>query len=120
VTPQRCVMVVDDDGAIRSLLTLVLESHGYEVAAASDGQEALDLIREALPDVVLTDLDMPRLDGWQLISNLRLDPLVSEIPVIVVSAAVDLLNQDDLGVRAVIRKPFRVDALIHLLESVLQ
>ena len=117
--PRRCVMLVEDDGSIREFLTLVLESHGYDVAAARDGQEALDLLEETVPDVVLTDLEMPRLDGWQLISTLRFDPVVSQVPVIVISAAVGPLSQDDLGVHAVIEKPFLVENLIQVLETVL-
>jgi chemosensory pili system protein ChpA (sensor histidine kinase/response regulator) len=116
--PRRRVMLVEDDGSIREFLTFALESHGYEVAAARDGQEALDLLEETVPDVVLTDLEMPRLDGWQLISTLRFDPVVNQIPVIVISAAVGPLSQDDLGVRAVIEKPFLVEKLIHLLETI--
>jgi chemosensory pili system protein ChpA (sensor histidine kinase/response regulator) len=117
--PQRCVMLVEDTSAIRELLRVVLENEGHEVIAARDGQEALDLLETTTPDVILTDLEMPRLDGWQLITALRFDPVASPIPVVVVSAEIGTHTAEELGVRAVVHKPFSPVDLVRVLDSIL-
>jgi CheY-like chemotaxis protein len=68
---QRQVLVVDDDPTIRTCLTLLLESVGYDVASAEDGIEALSLISENAPDIIISDLNMPRMSGIDLLSEIR-------------------------------------------------
>jgi CheY-like chemotaxis protein len=68
---QRQVLVVDDDPAIRTCMTMLLESAGYYVAVAEDGLEALLLINESAPDILVSDLNMPRLSGFNLLSEMR-------------------------------------------------
>ena len=71
-TPAPCqVLVVDDDPAIRACLTAVLKSAGYDVAAAKDGIEALLSISESAPDIIISDLNMPRMSGFDLLSEVR-------------------------------------------------
>ena len=116
---RRCVLLVEDTRAIRELLSLVLEDEGHEVVVARDGQEALDLLETVTPDVILTDLMMPRVDGWQLIAALRFDPVASPIPIVVISSELGLDTAEDLGVHAVLPKPFRPLELVRVLEAVL-
>jgi CheY-like chemotaxis protein len=68
---QRQVLVVDDDPAIRACMTMLLESVGYDVAVAEDGLEALLLINESAPDILVSDLNMPRMSGFDLLSEVR-------------------------------------------------
>jgi CheY-like chemotaxis protein len=68
---QRQVLVVDDDPTIRTCLTVLLESVGYDVATAGDGLEALLLINESTPDIVISDLNMPEMSGVDLLSEIR-------------------------------------------------
>jgi len=68
---QRQVLVVDDDPTIRTCLTQLLESVGYDVATAVDGVEALLLINESAPDIIISDLNMPRMSGVNLLSEIR-------------------------------------------------
>lgn len=68
---QRQVLVVDDDPTIRTCLTMLLESVGYDVAAAEDGIQALLLIGENAPDIMISDLNMPRMSGIDLLSEVR-------------------------------------------------
>ena len=68
---QRQVLVVDDDPAIRTCLTILLESVGYDVDAAEDGIEALLLMSEHLPDIIISDLNMPRMSGVDLLSEIH-------------------------------------------------
>ena len=89
--PRRpSVLVVDDVGAVRELERSVLAAGGYEVRTARDGEEALELARARRPDLVVTDYDMPRLDGLGLCRTIRDTPALASLPVLVVTA-----NQDE-------------------------
>ncbi len=79
------VLVVDDDSAARDLLTRFLERESFEVKTARDGREGLALARRYRPKVVLLDIEMPNIDGWQVLQSLRSDPALAETPVIMIS-----------------------------------
>jgi two-component system chemotaxis response regulator CheY len=109
----RRVLVVDDDDAIRNLLDDVLELEGYESRTAPDGASALAAARDWTPDLIVLDLMMPRMDGWQFREAQLEQPSLREVPVLVVSAsrrASDAYR--DLGAAAVVAKPFDLDDLI--------
>ncbi len=80
------VLVVDDDPVIVRLLRVNFEMEGYEVATAGDGEEALATARADRPDVVVSDIMMPRLDGFALAAALRADPDLSGVPIMLLSA----------------------------------
>ncbi|HET6439545.1 MAG TPA: diguanylate cyclase [Anaeromyxobacter sp.] len=117
------LLVADDEPDARDLLAEALGAE-YEVLTASDGQEAVDLARAQHPDAVLLDLNMPRLDGFQVLEQLRADPATVEIPVILVSARGDdagKVRALDQGAVDYLQKPFseremraRVDRTIRL------
>ena len=112
-----CVLIVDDHPAIRDAVRLILEEEGYCVALAADGQAALDRIAASPPDVVLTDLNMPAVPGWELPARIR--ALHLSIPVIFMSTATDLAALATAhGANAYIAKPFAIDALLVLLSGV--
>jgi CheY-like chemotaxis protein len=71
MTPQKTVMVVEDEPAIRSLLSITLEGENYHVETAADGQEALEKVEQMHPDAILLDLMLPKIDGWALIDALN-------------------------------------------------
>ena len=79
------VLIVDDDSAARDLLTRFVEREGFEVKTARDGREGLALARRYRPKVVLLDIEMPNVDGWQVLQSLRADPVLSDTPVIMIS-----------------------------------
>jgi len=108
------VLVVDDDGATREVLTLILEAAGYEVSCAANGREALDRLRRgARPGLILLDLMMPVLDGWGFRREQQRDPALASIPVVVVSAEADLRRRaDSLAVAAYLEKPVEIDRLL--------
>src|SRR4051795_883267 len=109
------VLVVDDDDVIRQLITVNLELEGFEVIPASDGQDALDKVKQAQPHVVTLDVMMPRLDGWEAATRLRNDPETAHIKVILLSARaqeVDIQRGQQIGVDAYLTKPFDPDELI--------
>jgi two-component system chemotaxis sensor kinase CheA len=84
--PQLNVMVVDDTLMVRELQRSILERGGYRVRTASDGAEALAMLNEQPADLVVTDLEMPNLDGFQLTSSIRAHPRLANIPVLIVSS----------------------------------
>jgi CheY-like chemotaxis protein len=83
--PNR-LLVVDDDPQVVDMVRQLLEDSQYEISAAQDGEEALEAIAKSPPDAILLDLLMPRLDGFGVIEQLRKDPLLNQIPVIVLTA----------------------------------
>jgi len=105
------ILVVEDDEPIRLALREVLEVEGYEVIVASDGAEALHEIGRTVPSLIITDLQMPNLDGGQLCERVRAKPGTAEIPIVVLTAAhrVDAVAG---RVNAIIRKPFDIDVLL--------
>ena len=113
------VLAVDDDPTILRLLEVNLEMDGHEVHTAADGQEALDRVAEIAPDVVLLDVMMPHLDGWQVCERLRADERFADLPVVFLSARAqetDLARGDAVGADAYVTKPFDPLALVELIE----
>ncbi len=105
------VLVVDDDPDIRELLSSALGDEGFEVAPAANGEEALAVISTFRPDVIVLDLMMPVMDGWQFASELRARD--QEIPLVLLSAARDLrLHAQRLAAADVIEKPFDLGELL--------
>jgi CheY-like chemotaxis protein len=106
------VLVVEDDEAIRGLLRSVLRRDGYAVAEAADGVEGLEKMREHAYDVVLLDLMMPRMNGWEVLDELARDAAEQLACVIVISAALPkkpLHPEHESAVYAVLPKPFELD-----------
>jgi len=116
------VLVVDDDDVIRQLITVNLELEGFDVVTAVDGQDALEKVKDARPQVVTLDVMMPRLDGWEAAARLRGDPDTSHIKVILLSARAqeaDLQRGERIGVDAYLTKPFDPDELIDLVRRLM-
>ena len=115
------ILVVDDDSSIRSLLFTVLDRSGYRVSAASDGVEALEIVREDCPDVVFVDLRMPRMDGRTFVTEARkLDP--DSVLIVLtghgtVESTVDLMKA---GVYSVLTKPHGIDEILVMVEKALR
>ncbi|MDX6481300.1 MAG: hypothetical protein QOG85_1810 [Gaiellaceae bacterium] len=108
------VLIVDDENAIRTICRVNLETDGLNVAEAADGREALDAIRRQQPELVLLDVMMPDVDGWNVAAELAADPATREIPVVFLSARAareDRVRAQELGAVGYIVKPFDPVAL---------
>jgi CheY-like chemotaxis protein len=107
---QRRVLVVDDDDAIREVAQMALEIvGGFQVTTASSGSQAWTMVQGAVPDAVLLDVMMPGMDGPTLLSQFRSAPDTSELPVIFLTAKIqvgDRRHLQDLDISGVIAKPF--------------
>lgn len=113
------VLVVDDDPSIRKMIVAALRRDGYTFLEAPNGRDALDLMREQQPDVVVLDLMMPILSGWDVLRERQQDADLSRIPVIVVSANrdPDVAVAVNAGICAFLPKPFDIGALSALVRS---
>jgi chemosensory pili system protein ChpA (sensor histidine kinase/response regulator) len=114
----RELLLVDDSVSVRKAVGQMLGRHGYRVTAVADGEEALEALRQGPFDAVLTDLEMPRLNGYELIEEIRRSPGGRELPIVVIttragSKHLDLARQ--LGATACFGKPFDAAALLSLL-----
>lgn len=121
--PMTCVLVVDDDPEILALLMDAVETAGYEVDHAVNGQDALERVSERVPDLILTDIMMPVMDGWQFVERCRQRADCRAIPILVLSA---FLEQPGTGERlATLRvarsraKPFEIDDLLADIQAAL-
>jgi CheY-like chemotaxis protein len=115
------VLVVEDDDDLRDALVELLSGRGFDVRPASDGKQGLDQLRSWRPDLVVTDLGMPVLDGRSL-RALQLEvPELASIPLIVVSGSAQ--QQEEAGrmrATAIVRKPFRAEELLSVVRSCLR
>jgi CheY-like chemotaxis protein len=129
VTPARgargvgtCVLLVEDEDQLRRVMKELLEREGYTVAEARDGVQALDQVDRLAPDVIILDLNLPGLDGYGVLTQLRSRPATRSVPVMVLTAKGDEDNEVrvfELGADDFITKPFRAKALSARLEAVL-
>ena len=115
------ILVVDDDQVIQQLLKVNLELEGYAVEVASDGEEALVLFDRFHPDLVLLDIMMPKLDGWEVARRLA-GTTGGPVPIVLLSARAqesDVQKGNDLGVAAYVTKPFDPIQLLHLVAKII-
>jgi two-component system, OmpR family, KDP operon response regulator KdpE len=112
------VLVVDDEPDLRLLVRLALETFGYQISEAGDGQQALDTISSDPPDVVLLDIKLPIVDGWQVLQRLRSEGNL--LPVIMLSAHASDSTYNkamEAGCNGYIAKPFRPNDLRDVIEQ---
>lgn len=115
------VLAIDDSRTIRTLLRQALEQVGFDVHVAEDGVEGVTKFNEVKPDVVITDINMPNLDGFGVISQLRNEPVQTSVPILVLTTenSSDLKTRArDLGATGWIVKPFDDATLVSVLRRV--
>lgn len=116
------ILSVDDSTSIRQLVQFTLEKEGYEVLLAVDGRDALDKVKQSPVDMVITDLNMPNVDGIELIRALRADPAFKFTPIVMLtteSAAEKKDSGKSAGATGWIVKPFKPEQLIAVVKRLL-
>jgi chemosensory pili system protein ChpA (sensor histidine kinase/response regulator) len=112
------VLVVDDSLTVRRVTQRLLVREGYRVTLAKDGLDALERLAEETPQVVLSDIEMPRMDGFDLVRNIRADARWSELPVIMITSRIAQKHRDhatELGVDHYLGKPYSEEDLLALI-----
>lgn len=116
------VLIVDDEPSLRFLIASTLEDEGYELIEAADGLEAYDLIKKEKPDLIILDVMMPGMTGYELCTKIKQDPKMREIIIIMLTAKgqeQDRLQSEKVGADYYLRKPFSPMELIDVTESLL-
>ena len=114
------ILIVDDDAQLRSTIQMVLKLKGYEVIDADNGLTALKLARAALPDLIISDINMPQSDGFAALTELRKDPATASIPLILMTGNADpsgMRKGMELGADDYLDKPFAMNALLKAVEA---
>jgi len=117
------ILIVDDEDLIRSLLRLTLVRVGYDVTEAETGEEGITIVREIEPDLVLLDVMMPGMDGFEVCQKIRQDPVVGDIPIIMLSARKDQRSRrhsQQVGANKYLTKPWVPDELLWHVGEVLK
>jgi CheY-like chemotaxis protein len=109
------VLVIDDDAAVRDLMTRFLEKEGFRVAAAAGGEEGLRVARELSPAVITLDVLMPGMDGWSVLAALKADPTLANIPVVMLTMLDDRNLGYALGAADYLTKPIDRERLVAVL-----
>ncbi|MCA0188176.1 MAG: response regulator, partial [Proteobacteria bacterium] len=120
VPAQPLVMVVDDSLTVRKITGRLLEREGYRVITAKDGVDALEQLQTARPDVIIADIEMPRMDGFDLTRNIRADAVLKQVPIIMITSRTAEKHKryaEEIGVNHYLGKPYDEDVLLGLIQD---
>jgi two-component system, OmpR family, response regulator VicR len=120
---RKCILCIEDEPEMIDLIRLILTRKGFDVLGATGGKEGLNLIKQEKPDLVLLDLMMPDMDGWEVYQQMKADNNIQNIPVIIVTAKAQTIDKV-LGLHIAkvddyIAKPFSPQELLNSVERVL-
>ncbi len=115
------ILVIDDEADLRQLVKIVLEFAGYQVETAADGLEGLERLKAFNPDLIVLDMNMPKMGGLEFYQKICDAPHHPRYPVLILTARanVDKLR-DDLGIEGLMTKPFEIDELLKKVESIIR
>ena len=114
------ILVIDDEISIVEMLSAFLEGEGWQVTTASNGQEGLERLASARPALVVSDVMMPVLDGWELCRRMQADPRYQSIPLVLMSAVRTAPELAGCHYAALLRKPFKLDELLSTITRLLK
>ena len=121
------ILVVDDDPDILEGILMILDSQDYQLSTARDGVQCMNQLKEEVPDLLILDLLMPRMDGWGVIREVRSDTRYTAMPIMILTTVVEdasrrryeLETGHSMDIQAYIEKPARPDELLNLVEKLL-
>jgi DNA-binding response OmpR family regulator len=125
---QPHILIVDDDPDILEGIITILETQDYDIATARDGKQCMVMIKEEIPDLLILDLLMPRMDGWGVIREMRSEPRFNKVPIMILTTVVEdasrrryeLETNMAMDVQDYVQKPVRPDELIRRVENLLK
>lgn len=115
VQREKVIMVVDDSITIRKVTERMLARHDMKVITAKDGVDAISQLQEVVPDLMLLDIEMPRMDGYEVATQVRNDPRLKDLPIIMITSRSGTKHKDkamEIGVDKYMGKPFQEDGLL--------
>lgn len=118
----KTIVVADDDPDILNIVSMSLEAQGYDVHKATNGQEAVELSRQFHPDLIIMDMMMPVMSGYEAVQALKADESTRTIPIVGLSAkamSTDMERATDAGIDGYITKPFRIAQVLSVIEGYL-
>ncbi len=121
--PKKKILIVEDENCLLRLECILLTSKGYDVMGVSDGEEALKIISDYKPDLVLLDVIMPGIDGFEVCRRIKSDPKFDHIPVVMLTAKKkpqDIQKGEVVGAASYITKPFKSSTVIETIQKCLQ
>jgi chemosensory pili system protein ChpA (sensor histidine kinase/response regulator) len=119
---QTTVMVVDDSVTVRKVTTRLLERQGYAVVTAKDGMDAIAKLEDFIPDIMLLDIEMPRMDGFEVATLVRHDPRIKDLPIIMITSRTGEKHRErafQIGVSCYMGKPFQEQELLENIHELL-
>ena len=122
------ILIVDDDPDILEGIMMILETQPYRLATARDGKECMAKINEEVPDVLILDLLMPRMDGWGVIREMRSNPRYAKVPIMILSTVIEdashrryeLETGMAMDIQGYVQKPAKPTDLLHRIEALLE
>ncbi len=114
------ILIIEDNEQNLYLVSFILKTHGFEICAATDGQQGIDLAEVALPDLILLDIQLPRMDGYEVARQLRQRPALAKIPIVAVTSYAMAGDRDKAlaaGCTGYIEKPINPDTFIRQVEE---
>ena len=119
----QTVLIIEDEPSLQEILTYNLESRGYQVLVFDEGTEGLEGVRKHVPDIVLLDIMLPGMDGFEVCRHIRSDPLIKHLPVLMMTARgeeIDQLVGFQMGADDYVTKPFKMRILLERIKSLLR
>jgi DNA-binding response OmpR family regulator len=120
---KKKIVLIDDEPELVKAVEVRLKSIGYDVALTYDGQAGIDKVKEIKPDLIILDLLMPIMDGYSVAKELKDDPEIKQIPIIILTASQreDLKTKcKELGVASFLMKPFETNDLLNMVKAILK
>lgn len=118
----KTVMIVDDSVTVRKVTSRLMERNGFEVLTAKDGVDALNQLQDVYPSIVLLDIEMPRMDGFEVLRTVRRDDRLKDLPIIMITSRTGGKHQqqaEELGVNRYLGKPFQEAVLMETIDEVM-
>jgi chemosensory pili system protein ChpA (sensor histidine kinase/response regulator) len=115
-------MVVDDSITVRNVTTRLLERNGFRVMTAKDGVDAMGQLQETVPDIMLLDIEMPRMDGFELATHMRNDERLKHVPVIMITSRTGDKHREhakQIGVNGYLGKPYKENELLESIQGLI-
>jgi len=125
---QPYILIVDDDPDILEGITTILETQPYRLASARDGKQCMEIVNEEVPDLLILDLLMPRMDGWGVIREMRSEPRFNMVPIMILTTVIEdasrrryeLETNMAMDVQDYVQKPVRPEELLRRVDNLLR